>query len=210
MNDTVSRRSIFSRLCLALAGMGGLSKPAAAAVDPTVSASGALRAPFSRVVTGTDTAGKSFITSDGPVPRAAQWTFSEDELAKSPYLRGISGSELWLFDAVPTVSNSTDPLLGALPEGDQPSPGGIIARIHRFEAGTRYPMHQTQTVDLIIIVSGEMELGLEEGAAIVRPGDVIVQNGIQHAWRVVGDQPCVFVAVLVDAAAGRASASKSS
>jgi quercetin dioxygenase-like cupin family protein len=71
--------------------------------------------------------------------------------------------------------------------------------MHRFEAGTSYPMHQTQTVDLIIIIAGEMELGLEQGATTVRQGDVIVQNRTQHSWRVVGDQPCVFVAVMVDA-----------
>lgn len=207
--DRVSRRNVFSRIALALAGAGGISRLATAANRVRARAPAALRAPFRRVVAGTSATGKSIIVSDGPVPRAAQWTFTADELAQSPYLRGISGNELWLFNSVPTdATRSTDPLLGALPDDDRPTPGGIIARIHRFEAGTNYPMHQTPTVDLIIIIAGEMELGLEQGATTVRQGDVIVQNRTQHAWRVVGDQPCVFVAVMVDAATALTNASK--
>jgi len=206
--DSVSRRRIFSRIALAFAGISGFSKLTAAPARMSAARSGSLHAPFRRVVTGISPAGKSVITADGPVPRVAQWTFSADELAQSPYLRGISGNEIWVFDSVPAhATGQTDRLLGKLPDGDQPAPGGILARIHRFEPGTVYPMHETQTVDLIIIVAGALELGLEQGSTIVRRGDVIVQNRTLHSWRVVGDEPCVFVAVMVDAVDSRRTAS---
>jgi quercetin dioxygenase-like cupin family protein len=41
-----------------------------------------------------------------------------------------------------------------------------------------------------------MELILETGSTVVRAGDVVVQRGTPHAWRVVGDQPCTFVSIL--------------
>lgn len=201
-------RSVSRRQYIFQMGLGGAALSSSSAVTMAKQGSGTANqdtpsAPFRRVVTGRDRNGKSMIASDGPVPAAARWTFSAAELAEAPYLRGISGNEIWLFAGVPTDADSgRDPLLGKLPDGDQPPHGGILARIHRFEPGTVYPMHQTQTVDLIIIIAGTMELRVEQGATTVRPGDVIVQNRTRHAWRVVGDGPCVFVAVMFDAAAG--------
>ena len=44
-------------------------------------------------------------------------------------------------------------------------------------------MHATDTIDLLYIVSGEVHLQLDDGASkVLRQGDVIVQNGTNHAW----------------------------
>lgn len=45
-----------------------------------------------------------------------------------------------------------------------------------------------------------LELGIQQGSTIVRQGDVIMQNRTLRSWRVAGNEPCVFVAVMVDVA----------
>lgn len=61
-------------------------------------------------------------------------------------------------------------------------------------------MHRTVTVDYIIIISGELELELDSGEKeVVRQGDVVVQRGTMHKWRVVGEEWVRMAAVLCDA-----------
>jgi quercetin dioxygenase-like cupin family protein len=162
-------------------------------------------APFRRVVTGFDASGRSIITSDGPVPERERRPWSEKALARMPFLRLVSRSGLWVLPAVPAdLAETRDPLGDELRSygragGLQPPRGAVTADIFRFEPGGGHPMHTTATVDLIVVVSGAMELVMESGSTVVRAGDVVVQRGTPHAWRVVGDEPCVFVAVLVDA-----------
>ncbi len=61
-------------------------------------------------------------------------------------------------------------------------------------------MHTSQTVDYIVILSGEIDLELDYGETRrLKAGDLIVQNGTRHAWRNPGDVDCVAVAVLVGA-----------
>jgi mannose-6-phosphate isomerase-like protein (cupin superfamily) len=61
-------------------------------------------------------------------------------------------------------------------------------------------MHQTDTVDFLSIVSGEVVLELDDGAErLLRPGDCVIQNGARHAWRNRGTEPCVILVVLVGA-----------
>lgn len=59
-------------------------------------------------------------------------------------------------------------------------------------------MHLTQTVDIISVQSGRIRLVLEDGEAILEPGDIVVQRGTNHAWEAVGDEPAVCLGVLVD------------
>ena len=161
-------------------------------------------APFRRVVTGFDATGKSVIASDGPVPERARYVWSEDVLARNPVLRFISGNGVWVFPSIPVdLAETRDPLGEELAsygrKGIQPPRGAVIADIFRFEPGGGYPIHTTATVDAIIVISGAMELVLETGSTVVRAGDVVIQRGTPHAWKVVGDEPCVFVSILADA-----------
>jgi len=170
----------------------------------TQNEAGVPAAPFRRVVTGFNSAGKSTITSDGPVPAPARYTFSADDIARAPFLQFLSGNELWLFDSVPTdLAKTEDPLTEKLPKGNQPGKGGILARIFRWEPGFEYRMHTTWSVDLGIVIAGSLKIQLEEGSTILNPGDVLIQRGTPHSWRVVGTQPCVVVFVMVDAINGQ-------
>jgi len=66
---------------------------------------------------------------------------------------------------------------------------------------TRHPMmHKTKSVDYIIIIKGEVDMLLDEGEArSLKPGDVVIQRGTNHAWVNHGKEPALLVAVLVDA-----------
>jgi mannose-6-phosphate isomerase-like protein (cupin superfamily) len=59
-------------------------------------------------------------------------------------------------------------------------------------------MHTTDTIDFEYIVSGEVWLELDEGAAVhLKAGDTVVQNGTRHAWRNKGSEPCHIVVFMV-------------
>jgi hypothetical protein len=60
-------------------------------------------------------------------------------------------------------------------------------------------MHKTQTLDYIIILSGEIYLLLEEGETLLKAGDIVIQRATNHAWSNRSDKPCIQLAILLDA-----------
>ena len=58
-------------------------------------------------------------------------------------------------------------------------------------------MHTTRTIDYGIVLSGEIDLELDEGEVHLGPGDVVVQRGTRHAWRNRGSRPCTMAFVLI-------------
>lgn len=60
-------------------------------------------------------------------------------------------------------------------------------------------MHQTQTLDYIIILSGELYLIMDEGETLLKPGDIVIQRGTNHAWSNRSTEPCIQLAILIDA-----------
>jgi len=66
---------------------------------------------------------------------------------------------------------------------------------------SRHPMmHKTKSVDYIILIKGEIDLLVDEGEAkSLKPGDVVIQRGTNHAWVNKGTEPALLVAVLADA-----------
>ncbi|HIE87364.1 MAG: cupin domain-containing protein [bacterium] len=56
-------------------------------------------------------------------------------------------------------------------------------------------MHTTDSVDYGVILSGRIKLELDdENIVNLEAGEVFVQNGTRHAWRV--EEPCRMAAVL--------------
>lgn len=96
---------------------------------------------------------------------------------------------------------------GPAPEGAPPE---LIAELTRkafveIGAGDHQPdtskhpaMHLTHTLDAIILVRGRVRLILDKEETEIGPGDVVIQRATNHAWAVIGDEPALFVAVLVD------------
>ncbi|MFN3450564.1 MAG: cupin domain-containing protein, partial [Sphingorhabdus sp.] len=63
------------------------------------------------------------------------------------------------------------------------------------------PMHRTNSIDYGIVLSGEVELELDDGAVTTaRSGDIIVQRGTVHLWRNRSTTDvCRIVFVLIEA-----------
>ena len=73
-------------------------------------------------------------------------------------------------------------------------------RITEFAPGSPKFMHRTETLDYAILLSGECDLEMDDGATVhLTQGDVVVQRGTMHAWVNNGTEPCVFAFVLIDA-----------
>lgn len=64
----------------------------------------------------------------------------------------------------------------------------------------RHPnMHRTDTLDIIAVVKGEMYMMTDEDEILMRPGDVVVIKGGNHAWSNRSNEPCVTFGVMIDA-----------
>jgi hypothetical protein len=168
-----------------------------------------------RVITGDDAQGRSIVIIDGG---------PSSEIA-SPNLGGLF--EIWEDAASGPLTPSahedlgtTRPVLGPrkgnfqvrwfvihpLPDG-VPKPLLDAAVRERFAefggAGhiidqTRHPgMHETHSIDIICLLQGEASLILESGETRLRPGNVVIQRGTNHAWNAHGG-PALFLAVLID------------
>jgi quercetin dioxygenase-like cupin family protein len=76
---------------------------------------------------------------------------------------------------------------------------GTIFRIVEYKPGVAPRMHRTETVDYAVVLSGEIEMQLDETKVHLRAGDLLVQQGTLHDWINRGTAPCVIAFVLVPA-----------
>lgn len=66
-------------------------------------------------------------------------------------------------------------------------------------SGAPHPlMHRTQTVDYGIVLEGEITLVLDRAETVIRTGDIVIQNGTNHAWANRSGSPCRMAFVLID------------
>jgi uncharacterized cupin superfamily protein len=64
----------------------------------------------------------------------------------------------------------------------------------------RHPhLHRTRTIDYVVVLEGEIHLMLDESEVRLQAGDVVVQQGTNHAWFNRGTVPCRLAMVFVDA-----------
>jgi mannose-6-phosphate isomerase-like protein (cupin superfamily) len=61
-------------------------------------------------------------------------------------------------------------------------------------------MHTTDTVDIDVVISGELWLELDDGKEVkMSAGECVVQNGTRHAWHNRSKEPCVIFVTLIGA-----------
>jgi mannose-6-phosphate isomerase-like protein (cupin superfamily) len=165
-----------------------------------------------RVVTGVDAAGKSVFISDSE----AQGTFVPGSGTMYD-VWGVDGPFSAPNDGqVPAYEAFFPPSVGfryivatfppdepadAAPSGDDLD--ALIPGASEFLEADNPGMHTTQTVDIGVVLTGELWLELDDGAEVhLGPGDIVVQNGTRHAWRNKGSQPCTVAYALVGAKHG--------
>ncbi|TPX12169.1 uncharacterized protein E0L32_007055 [Thyridium curvatum] len=64
-----------------------------------------------------------------------------------------------------------------------PGDGATVWYVDTAPGGTS-PMHRTVSLDVVVLLEGEIELTLDSGEKrLLRPGDMTVQRATMHAWR---------------------------
>jgi quercetin dioxygenase-like cupin family protein len=126
---------------------------------------------------------------------------SIDELTPTNIPSGDAAfATIWSTAEVPVDLN--DESDGSLRDVGLTLSGGSVIRVVDMLPGGESPMHRTNSLDYGIVISGEVELELSNGAVeVCRVGDIIVQRGTIHLWRnVSADTPCRVVFVLTESA----------
>ena len=76
---------------------------------------------------------------------------------------------------------------------------GTVFRVVEYQPGVAPRMHRTETVDYAVVLSGEIDMQLDQAMVHLRAGDVLVQQGTLHDWINRGAVACVIAFVLVPA-----------
>tara|TARA_B100001250_G_C19805312_1_gene793011 strand:+ start:2203 stop:2724 length:522 start_codon:yes stop_codon:yes gene_type:complete len=167
-----------------------------------------------RIITGHNENGKSIVTMDASPARS----IGED-------VGGLF--ELWNTDGNEVISTDSldradEDIILSPPSGGtkfryfqiNPLPEGVPdemmqeiaadafekigAAHHRVDTSKHPAMHKTETVDYIILLKGDVTLILDEEEVALKPFDVVVQRGTNHAWVNNGTEPALLIAVLID------------
>ena len=59
-------------------------------------------------------------------------------------------------------------------------------------------MHTTDSIDFVVVLSGRVELELDDGEKrVVSAGDCVVQRATRHRWTPLGSEPLVMAVVML-------------
>jgi mannose-6-phosphate isomerase-like protein (cupin superfamily) len=136
---------------------------------------------------------------------------------------GIIATNFWITDSYPPSLTKEDP--SGRPIGTAPPDNGTKFRVVEFsplDAATeakmppemiqkgitnspakgipvKHPlMHRTRSLDYAVVLSGEIDMMLDDTSVHLKQGDVIVQQATNHAWVNRGKEPCRILFVLMD------------
>ena len=148
--------------------------------------------PARRVVTGHDANERAIVLWDAPVnvivhanpPNVPQvslvWSTLETP-AVQPVGAGVEDEGLRTLGTAPPESGSRVSVLDLPPH----HPGGL---------------HRTESLDYAFVLSGEVDLELDDGKRVsLAAGDIVVQRGTNHSWINRGTTWARVACVLIDA-----------
>jgi mannose-6-phosphate isomerase-like protein (cupin superfamily) len=138
-----------------------------------------------RVVTGHDAEGRAKVLIDEQV---------KNVFSPRP---GAEFSVIWSSEGFPVNNDgSEDPSnkkIGTTIDN------GTVFRIVSFGPGVSPRNHRTDSVDYAVVMSGEIDMVLDDETVHLKAGDVLVQRGTVHNWINNGSVPCVIAFTLVSA-----------
>ena len=138
-----------------------------------------------RVVTGHDKNGRAIVSIDETVKNVAQTR------------PGANAAVIWTSEGFP-VDNDGDADTSARKVGTTLD-NGTVFRVVSFGPGVAPRNHRTDSVDYAVVISGEIDMELDDSTVHLKAGDVLVQRGTIHNWVNKGTVPCVNAFVLVAA-----------
>lgn len=147
-----------------------------------------------RIVTANNADGRSYFVSDEEVSEMYLW---ETTTANSLGLNPDGGPTHYLPTGAPTI----EPPAGASKcVRVTMQPWKVMKETmkqHPIAGLDEHGFHRTATIDYIMMISGEVELVLDEGKTTVRAGDLVVQRNTNHAWHNNTDKPVEFWGVMI-------------
>src|SRR4051794_24702803 len=173
-----------------------------------------LEARARRVLVGLDDSGRSTIISDADVEtRLATLAFTRNviwgaDVVPTPVMAENAMTEAATIPPPPTgyyYDISTFP-----PDSEWDYEGGYGKALaqagvgdpeagqdaHDVDGPGAIPgMHQTDSIDIVTVISGEIWAVVETGETLVKAGDTVIQRGTWHAWRNRSDAPCTVAAL---------------
>jgi mannose-6-phosphate isomerase-like protein (cupin superfamily) len=130
-----------------------------------------------RVVTGHDARGQSVVLSDASPPQ---------HHPMHGLGVGADFHEMWSeFDTIPELTSGVAREPNERPFTIMPVAGQLLRILDVYplkDGGKRTVMHRTRTLDYVVVIEGELVLILDDSEVILKPGDVVVQRGTDHAW----------------------------
>lgn len=146
-----------------------------------------MNVPIRRIVTGHSKEGKAIFTID-----------EEIETIVIP-TGDAAMATIWTTSVVPADCN--DQSDGRLREAGTTLKGGSVIRVVDMLPRASSPMHRSSSIDYGIVISGEIELELDDKVfKTVGIGGIIIQNGTIHKWRnPSSNEICRIIFILTEA-----------
>ncbi|MEQ8300524.1 MAG: cupin domain-containing protein [Hyphomonas sp.] len=177
-------------------------------------------APFRRIVTGHNAAGKAIIQEDGPPPRVQRiggetgpmfyevWNTTQtpapiEHASGEPHEDNIvlappkNGTRIRVLD-IPPDDPSFENMTAEERKAHFAEIGAADAVADDGKSARHAHMHRTETVDYGIVLEGEIVLIMDEGETTVRAGDIVIQRGTNHGWANRTDRNCRIAFILID------------
>ena len=167
-----------------------------------------------RIITGHNKDGKSIITMDGPPARSIGedvgglyelWNTDGNDVNSSDIIDRADeditlsppdgGTKFRYFQINPLPEGVPDEMMQEIAADAFEKIG---AAHHRVDTSKHPAMHKTETIDYIILLKGDVTLVLDEEEVNLKPFDVVVQRGTNHAWVNNRKEPALLIAVLID------------
>jgi uncharacterized cupin superfamily protein len=166
--------------------------------------------PVRRIVTIDGGDGRSLAIHDGPSP----------DVRTDPARPGFASTRIWVTKSSPVVIDKTTETLHLPHRLEPPAGGSVCRIVtippdaswrgkvgsaevaahfaamgspaaSAYSARAPHPyMQKTRTLDLCLILEGEVTLILDTEEVSLSAGDTVVQRGTSHAWSNRSDRPC--------------------
>lgn len=138
-----------------------------------------------RVVTGHDATGRAIAKID---------EMAQNLVSSRP---GATSCVVWTTQGFP-VNNEGEEDEGLRKTGTTLDDGTVF-RILELAPGVSPRNHRTDSIDYAVVMSGEVDMELDDTTVHLKAGDVLVQRGTIHNWINRGTEPCVIAFVLIAA-----------
>jgi quercetin dioxygenase-like cupin family protein len=137
-----------------------------------------------RVVTGHDRNGKAVVRVDDV---KANWSMGRANQERQ---------NIWTTNDLPVHFAEDGEDKGARQIGTTIT-GGSVFRVVEFGPGVAPRNHRTDSIDYAVVMSGEIDMEMDDTVVHLKAGDVLVQRGTIHNWVNKGTKPCVIAFILI-------------